>query len=438
MNDDFLYRMRAEPRRHFIASLKTRLNQLDKESLMRVSIQRRMFFVGGIIIAGVALATGLFVARTTHSPPLSDLRPIPVANPSPVDDQPTGFAPKATDASPSAGLNTAQVKAPGVNRMPRQFGVAATVSIYPNIKEAVRFMNKNMNVYPPFQEPMLSMMPENSALASLCAGSTSVEVVVVDRRILPEELEGCRRINKHIIEIKVGYEAIALARSSLYDAPKLSTQSIFLALAREIPNPLHPEELIKNPNVTWDQIDSSLPNERIDVSGPPLSAATGLAFRDLVMKAGCSSLPAMTLLKVRDPGRFEEVCGSVRTDGAYRVSDLSQLSSNPFDFVGYLQAHPEAIALLGYRQELLQAWKLTAGSIDGVVPSDSTISSGSYPGARALYLYANTTVPQMRDFVWAIWSSVGGPSGDTALISIDAAEQRNLRQQVLTLPELRF
>lgn len=436
MSDDFLYRMRAAPPAHFVAGLKARLNQLDQESLLRVPVPRRVLFLGSMIIAAVALATAVFMARTLYSPPSNDLRPIPATKPSPVNDQRTGSAPKATDASPAALGNTVPGKA-GVRRIPGQFDVGATVSIYPNIKEAVRYMNKNLNLNPTFPEPVLSMMSDSAVFASLCAGSTSVEAVVVDRRISREELEVCRRINKHITEIRIGYEAIALARSSLYDAPKLSPQSIFLALAREIPDPRNPEELIENPYVTWDQVDAALPNERIDVSGPPLSAATGIAFRNLVMKAGCSSLPTIALLKGTNPERFEEVCGSVRSDGAYRVSDLSQLSSNPFDFVGYLQAHPEAIAVLGYRQELLRAWKLSAGSIGGVVPSDETISSGSYPGARALYLYANTAVPHMRDFVLAIWSSVGGPSGDTPLISIDA-EPRYLRQQVLTLPDLIF
>jgi phosphate transport system substrate-binding protein len=436
MNDEFLYRVRAEPPQHFIASLKARLNHLEKESLTRVSTRRRVLLIGSII-AGAALAAGLFMARRMVSPTLSHPRPLSVTNPPAVEDQRTGFSPKATDAPPSAALNTIQGKAAAVNRMPGQFGVAATLSISANIKEAVRYINKNMNVYPPFSEPSLSMMSENAVFASLCAGSTSVEVVVVDRRMLPEELEVCHRINKHIAEIKVGYEAIALARSNLYDAPKLSAQALFLALAREIPNPSNPEELIKNPNVTWDQVDSTLPNEQIDVSGPPLSAATGIAFRELVMKAGCLTLPTMASLRATDPERFEEACGSVRADGAYRVSDLSELSSNPFDLFGYLQAHPGAIALLGYREERLRAAKLTAGSIDGVAPSDSTISSGSYPGARALYLYANTTVPHMREFVSAIGSSVGGPFGDTPWISIDA-ERRNLRPQVLTLPDLKF
>ena len=48
MNDDFLHRIRAEPPPHFIASLKARLNQLDKESLTRVSIRRRIFFIGSM------------------------------------------------------------------------------------------------------------------------------------------------------------------------------------------------------------------------------------------------------------------------------------------------------------------------------------------------------------------------------------------------------
>jgi phosphate transport system substrate-binding protein len=436
MNDEFLYRVRAEPAPQFIASLKARLNQMDEESPTRVSIRRRVFFIGSMI-AGLALAAGLFVARSMYSPPLNNLRPISVTNRAPVDDQRPGFASKATDAPPSAVVNTNRGNAAAVNRMPGQFGVAATLSIYPNIKEAVRYINKNMNVYPPFSEPSLSLMSENAVFASLCTDNTSVEVVVADRRILPEELDVCHRINKHIAEIKVGYEAIALARSNLYEAPKLSTHDIFLALAGEIPDPSDPEELIKNPNVTWDQVDSALPNERIDVSGPPLSAATGVAFRDLVMKAGCLTLPTLASLRGKDPARFEEACGSVRTDGAYRVSDLSLLAPDRFDLFGYLQAHPEAIALLGYREEMLQAAKLTVGSIDGVAPGDSTISSGSYPGARALYLYANTTVPHMRDFVLAFWSSVGGPPGDTPLISIDA-ERRNFRLQVFTLPDLKF
>jgi phosphate transport system substrate-binding protein len=432
MNDDFLYRIRAEPPPRFIVSLKERLNQLENVPTLRRRALRRNFFVGSLI-AGAVLATGLFVSRTMYSPPADKVQPMPTANPALVDEQLPGLVPRATDSTKPGIVITSQGKAAGANRTAGQLGVGATVALYPSIKEATRLMNKNMNVYPPFPEPTFTMMTSDVVFPSLCAVGNSVDTVVVDRRVLPEELDACRRINKHIAEVKFGYEAIVLARSNLYDAPKLSTRSIFLALAREIPNPSHPEELIKNPNVTWDQVDSALPSERIDVAGPPPSSATGIAFRDLILKTGCLTIPTIASLKEKDPVRFEEVCGSVRTDGVYRVRDLSS-----DDLVGHLQANPEAIALLNYK-EMLETLNLAAGSIDGVTPSRAIIYSGSYVGARVLYLYANTAVPHMREFVWAICSSVGGASADTPLIAIDAAEQRSsIRQQVLTLPDLKF
>jgi ABC-type phosphate transport system substrate-binding protein len=444
MNDEFLHRIRAEPPPHFIASLKARLDQLDQESLTRRSTRRRSFFVG-CIIAGAALATGLFVARTLRSPPSDMVPPMSSANPSRVEDPHLGLPPRASAPTTADITITSPSKATGADRTPGPLRVGATVSIYPNIREAARYMNNNMNVGASLPEPTFSMMPDNAVFPSLCASSNSIDLAVLDRRLLPGELDLCRRLGKHIAEVKLGYEAIVLVRSNLYDAPKLSTRSIFLALARQIPNPLHPEELIANPNVTWDQVDSNLPSEHIEVLGPPLSAATGIAFRDLILKPGCLALPTLASLKDTDPEHFEGVCGTVRTDGVYRVSDLSQRAgTTPFDLSGYLQANPEAIALMGYpalmgyQQGMLRALNYSASSINGVTPTPSIIYSGSYPGARAVYLYANTAVPHMRTLVLAIWSSVGGAPGDTALIWTDPAEQRSLRQQVVTLPDLEY
>jgi hypothetical protein len=75
-------------------------------------------------------------------------------------------------------------------------------------------------------------------------------------------------------------------------------------------------------------------------------------------------------------------------------------------------------------------------SLDGVVLSRSTIYSGSYPGARVVYLYANTAQPQIRNFVLALWSAVNNVPGDPTLISVDAAEHPNPPRQVVTLPGL--
>ena len=439
MNDDFLHRIRAEPPPRLIASLKARLTQIEKESMTRQPLWRRGFFLGSMI-AATALATVAFVARNMNSPSSDNTRPILIANSPQINDPPPASAPQNTGSTTSDVVTTSQGNVPGANRSPGQLAVAASVAIYPNIKEATRFMNRNLNVYPPVPDPHLFLMSSNAVFASLCASKDSVDAAVVDRRMLPEELDACHRLSRHIAEVKIGYEAVVLARSNLYGAPTLSSRSIFLALAREIPDSIHPEELVKNPNVTWDQVDSNLPNERIGVSGPPLSAATGIAFRDLILKAGCLALPTIASLKEANPERFAEVCGAVRSNGVYRISDWSsqRAASNPFDFLGYLQANPQAIALLGFHEELLRSWNLSAGTINGVLPSPSTIHSGAYPGAHVLYLYANSSAPRMRDFVLAIWSSVVGGPWDSPFIAVDRAEQRDLRQQVLILPDLNF
>jgi phosphate transport system substrate-binding protein len=199
--------------------------------------------------------------------------------------------------------------------------------------------------------------------------------------------------------------------------------------------------MIRNPNVTWDQVNPALPSERIDVSGPPLSSETGVAFRDLVLKPGCLAIPTIAAMKETDPDRFEEICSTVRTDGVYRVGAIpaQRAGGSPFDLIGYLETNPEAIALLnpgtigfpGSRQA--QDSSFAMSSLDGVVPSRSTIYSGAYPGARVLYLYANTADPQIRNFVPALWSAV---NNDPTWISVDAAEQPDLLRQIRTLPDL--
>jgi hypothetical protein len=108
----------------------------------------------------------------------------------------------------------------------------------------------------------------------------------------------------------------------------------------------------------------------------------------------------------------------------------------------FLNANPQAMAVLAYQEQTLRSWNLSAGSIDGVTPGASMIRSGSYPGARAIYLYANIAVPHMRDFALAVWSSVGGAPGDApsdaSLISVDPDEWRSLRKQALALTDLKF
>ena len=45
-------------------------------------------------------------------------------------------------------------------------------------------------------------------------------------------------------------------------------------------------KLVANPNKTWSDVDPSLPDEKIEVLGPPPTSGTRDAFVELVMEQG--------------------------------------------------------------------------------------------------------------------------------------------------------
>ena len=102
-----------------------------------------------------------------------------------------------------------------------------------------------------------------------------------------------------IVEFKIGYESVVLARSVLYSGPTLSPRQVFLALAKEIPDPSDPQKLIENRYGSWNEVDSTLEYDRIEVLGPPLDSVAGSRFLTLVLEAGdairsCGSLCSKT------------------------------------------------------------------------------------------------------------------------------------------------
>ena len=50
-----------------------------------------------------------------------------------------------------------------------------------------------------------------------------------------------------VIEVKVGYDGIVLANSKKTDVMEISRRDLFLALAREVPDPAGGDDLVPNP-----------------------------------------------------------------------------------------------------------------------------------------------------------------------------------------------
>ena len=395
LNDDFLQHLRAEPSRKFLSTLKA---NLDRQTVNQAKARRTLFRTAilAALIGGSAVAVAFVVLRgsTAGNIPVHIVAIGPPASgASKMAAERSGGGAANAIASPAPTLpasvahgGAAQPMESAAEQSHGFFMVAGPTAIILNGRD----ISRRWTLAGSKLQPEFNLTSSSEALAMLChsprgvtTGAGFADIVGASRRILPSELEACKLNGvTHIAEVQAGYETVALARSKLYGAPKLSARDIFLALAAEVPDPNRPQTLIKNPYRTWSAVDGALLEERIEVLGPPLSSATAAAFRQTLMEAGCGSFPWLAALKQKDSQRYERVCRTLRDDGVYRDRG-GRLQEQ-------LETYPNALALVDFREVAAKPQTLVAASVDGVEPSIDTIVAETYAGSRAMFLYVNT------------------------------------------------
>jgi phosphate transport system substrate-binding protein len=414
MNDDFLHRIRIDPRPQFVNELRTRLHrQSEVQSARRMGIFRRIRYLLPLALA-CAFAVALIVVNGDRdgsaapaSSPNQASRVQPVSQPALIVAPVDSTTPQKNAVKPSAAT---------------VFRIAGTALLLPNIQQIARAFKSNGT----FSEPAFVAADSATAVRALCgtSGAPKADAVLITRRILQQELDDCAVHGvKHVAELKIAHEAVVLAHSPLYEERVLSQREVYLALAKEIPDPHDPSKWIPNSNKTWSDVDSSLPDEQIDVVGPGPNSATWVAFQDTVLEPGCPAL--------LDPAEYAKRCRIVRDDGAYRAS--------PDDIRGYLDAHPNAMALMAYRNffpEVLRAVKL-----GGAEPTLQSIADGSYPGARTVYLYLDKSrmyaISRFLEFNATLPSSIATLPDSNLTPLIEAEKQAN--HEVMTaMPDVKL
>jgi phosphate transport system substrate-binding protein len=288
-----------------------------------------------------------------------------------------------------------------------------------------------------FKTPKVESTGTGGGFKLFCAGAGAAhpDLTNASRAIKPSERQDCTRNGvKDIIEVKVGYDGLSVANSRKAQAFKLTRREIYLALAKQVPNPANPQVLIANPYKTWNQINKALPADKIEVLGPPPTSGTRDAFVELVMQPGCSTVPWIKALKDTDEPRFKRVCDAIREDGAY-----VEAGENDNLIVQKLQANPKALGIFGYSFLEENISQLQGALIEGVAPEFDNIASGRYPVARPLFVYAKVAhigvIPGMQEFLAEYVSdrAMGeeGYLADKGLVPLPAAELAKVRQAVL-------
>ncbi len=225
------------------------------------------------------------------------------------------------------------------------------------------------------------------------------DITNASRAIKASEVKTCAANGvKDIVEVKIGYDGIVLANAKTAAPMELTRKDVFLALAKTVPDPANPDKLIANPYKTWKEVNSSLPDNKIEVLGPPPTSGTRDAFVELVMDAGCETFEAIESLKNTDKSEYKKVCQTVREDGGY-----VEAGENDNLIVQKLQANPASLGIFGFSYLDQNTDVIQGSKVEGVTPTFEAIADGSYPVSRPLFFYIKKAhmneIPGMKGYI---------------------------------------
>ncbi len=257
-----------------------------------------------------------------------------------------------------------------------------------------------------FKTPKIESTGSGGGMKLFCAG-VGVEhpdITNASRRIKKSEFDTCQKNGVNaILEVKIGYDGIAVANSKKAEQLKLSRKDIYLALAKDVPAADGSHKLVPNPYQTWKDVNASLPNIKIEVLGPPPTSGTRDAFAELAMEGGCKQIDWIKAMKKEDKKAYKAACHTVREDGPY-----VEAGENDNLIVQKLEANPDALGIFGFSYLDQNADKIQGALIDGVAPEFDAIASGKYPVSRPLFFYVKVAhigkVPGIKEYVSAFTS----------------------------------
>lgn len=287
-----------------------------------------------------------------------------------------------------------------------------------------------------YKTPKIESTGSGGGLKLFCAG-VGVEhpdITNASRRIKSTEVELCAKNGVNdIVEVKVGYDGIALANSKKATQFSLSRKDIFLALAKEVPDPKDPEsgKLVKNPYQTWKQVNADLPDIAIEVLGPPPTSGTRDAFAELALEGGCKNIDWISAMKKTDKKQYKSICHTVREDGKY-----IEAGENDNLIVQKLEANPNALGIFGFSFLDQNSDKVQGSVIDGEAPEFEKIADGSYPVSRPLFFYVKKAhvgrIPGIKEYLAEFTSDKAwgdeGYLADKGLIPMPSEERKAFKR----------
>ena len=279
-----------------------------------------------------------------------------------------------------------------------QINIVGSSTVYPFAIVVAEKFGKTTD----YKTPKIESTGSGGGLKLFCAGigSQHPDFTNSSRAIKKNEIKRCRKNNVgDITEVKVGYDGIVIANSKSAKPFSIRSVDIYLGLAAEIPNPDGSDTFIKNPHKTWKDVNPELPNNKIEVLGPPPTSGTRDAFTELALeKNGCKKFKWVKELQKENKNEYKAKCHTIREDGPF-----IEAGENDNLMVQKLVSNPNALAIFGFSFLDQNSDKVQGAIIDNINPSFENISSGKYPISRPLFFYIKNShldiIPGMKEYV---------------------------------------
>ena len=252
-----------------------------------------------------------------------------------------------------------------------------------------------------YRTPTIEATGSGGGLKLFCSGvrGNTPDITNASRRMKASEFELCRRNNVGaVVEVKFGYDGVVIANSNKSGRISISRRELYLALAKDVPDPSGGQRFVPNPYRRWSDVNSALPAIPIRVLGPPPTSGTRDAFVELAMEGGCKQFPHIEALRKKNKSAYKARCHSVREDGAW-----IEAGENDNLIIQKLVVDPQAFGIFGFSFLKENLDKVQGALVESMAPSFENIASGAYPVSRSLYFYVKKahidTVPGIQRYM---------------------------------------
>lgn len=292
---------------------------------------------------------------------------------------------------------------------------SSTVLPYANI------VAENFGKKTKFKTPIVESGGSSAGLKLFCSGigPKTIDIANSSRQIKTKEIENCKQNDvNNIMEIRFGYDGIVFATD--LNGPKFSFTPKDLYLA------LNQRTKLK----TWNEVDKRFPKWKIVAYIPGEKHGTREVFEDKVLYVGCKESGDFDkfLKSGMDKKNAKKECIKVRKDGG-----TVDIDGDYTETLARIESNKTGVGVFGLSFYENNTDKIRVATVNGVVPSVETISTGKYPVSRPLFFYVkmqhSNLIPGLKEYVkFFVSKKILGQDGPLAEYGLVPLPEKELKE----------